>query len=135
MPQMIYINLPVKDLGKSKQFFSSLGFRFKEEFGSDSAGCMVVSDTIYVMLLVEQYFATFTSKPIADAHVTTETLLCLSCSSRNRVDELVKLAVTVGGSSPRAPVEDSYGYGHGFADLDGHMWELMFMKSQSGSAL
>ena len=135
MPQTIYINLPVKDLNQSKQFFSSLGFGFNEAFGSDSAACLVISDTIYVMLLVEKFFATFTTKPIANAHVTTEALFCLSCESRDRVDELVRLAVTAGGTAPRAPVVDSYGYGHGFADLDGHMWELMFMQTRQGSAL
>jgi predicted lactoylglutathione lyase len=84
------------------------------------------------MLLTEKFFATFTTKPIANAHATTEILLCLSCESRNRVDELVRLAVTAGGSAPRAPIEDTFGYGHGFEDLDGHIWELTCMQPQQG---
>ncbi|MEO5558321.1 MAG: VOC family protein [Dokdonella sp.] len=135
MQQQIYVNLPVKALDRSKRFFASLGFKFKEEFGNGSAACLVVSDTIFVVLLAEPFFATFTSKPIADAHSTTETLLCLTCESRDDIDELVRLAVAAGGCARRAPLKDSFGYSHGFEDLDGHIWTLICMQSQQNNVL
>lgn len=127
MPQHIYVNLPVKDLQRSKAFFAALGFNFNPQFSDDKAACMVVSDTIYVMLLTEPFFAGFTDKPIADAHRSTEVLVCLSRDSRAAVDELVAKAKAAGGAVRRAPQDLGFMYGHGFEDPDGHIWELSHM--------
>lgn len=127
MNKQIYVNLPVKNLNRSKEFFSSLGYSFKPEFTNEHGACMVVSDTIYVMLLAENFFQTFTPKAIADAGKTTEVLICLSCDSRAQVDELVAKAIAAGGKMPRPPQDHGFMYGHGFEDLDGHIWELMYM--------
>ena len=129
MSTKVFINLPVKNLPRSKAFFSSLGFEFNPQFTNDQGACMVVSDTIHVMLLAESFFQTFTDKPIADATKTTEVLVCLSCESREKVDRLVAKAVAEGGSAPRAPQDHGFMYGHGFEDLDGHIWELVHMVS------
>jgi predicted lactoylglutathione lyase len=127
MATQIYVNLPVKSLEKSKEFFRQLGYTFNPQFTNDKAACMVVSDDIYVMLVVTSFFKTFTSKPICDATQSTEVLLCLSCESRNQVDELVALAVAAGGSKPTEAVDHGFMYQHGYQDLDGHLWELISM--------
>ena len=134
MAQSIFINLPVKDLGKSRDFYAGLGFGFNEQFSNDQGACVVVAENIFVMLLVKPFFATFTSKPIADAHQATEVLNCLSCESRERVDELVRLAIQHGGSSPRKPQDSGFMYGHGFEDLDGHIWELVHMAPSASES-
>lgn len=126
MSRKIYINLPIKDLARSKEFFAALGFSFYAKFSGGFGACMIVSDDIYVMLLTEPFFATFTSKPIADAKTSTEVLVCLACDSRAEVDDLFRLALAAGGRAPRPPQEHDSMYGHGFEDLDGHLWELIF---------
>lgn len=123
----IFVNLPVKNLPKTKDFFSQLGYSFNAQFTNDDAACMVVSDKIFVMLLTEPFFKGFTKKEIADAHKTTEMLLCLSCESRAHVDELVQKALAAGGKAPIAPQDHGFMYAHGFEDLDGHQWELCYM--------
>lgn len=127
MHKQIYVNLPVKDLGRTKQFFTALGFSFNPQFSNEQAVCMVISENIFAMLLVESFFQTFVKKPIVDATKATEVLVCLSCDSRAQVDELVARALAAGGSAPN-PVQD-YGfmYSHGFEDPDGHVWELAYM--------
>lgn len=127
MGRQIYVNLPVKDIPKTKAFFSALGFSFEPKFSNDDAICMIVADDIYVMLLVEKFFKSFISKEISDASKTTEVLLCLSCTSRAEVDELVAKAVAAGARIPREPQDMGFMYGHSFEDLDGHIWELMYM--------
>lgn len=127
MKTQIYVNLPVKDLERAKTFFASLGFSFNPQFTNEQAACMVVSEDIYVMLLVESFFQTFTAKPVADAGKVTEVLVCLSCDSREKVDELVAKASAAGGKTPRPPQDHGFMYGHGFEDLDGHIWELVHM--------
>ena len=127
MAQQIFVNLPVKDLEASKAFFTRLGYQFNAQFSDDKAACMVVSDDIYVMLLVEDFFKTFTTKPIADAKRSTEVLVCLSCDSREQVDALVAQAREAGGSVPREPQDHGFMYAHGYEDLDGHIWELVHM--------
>jgi len=126
--KQIFVNLPVKDLDKSKAFFNALGYSFNPQFTNANAACMVVQEgSIHAMLLVEPFFKTFTDKAIADTRTSTEVLLCLSCESRAEVDELVAKAVAAGGTTPRAPQDLGFMYGHGFQDLDGHLWELVFM--------
>jgi predicted lactoylglutathione lyase len=127
MSRQIFVNLPIKNMERSKAFFGALGFSFNPQFTNEQGACMVVSDSIYVMLLVEPFFQTFTRKPIADAGKTTEVLICLSCESRAEVDDMVRKAVAAGGSTPNAPQDHGFMYGHGFQDLDGHIWELAYM--------
>ena len=127
MSRKIFVNLPIKNMERSQAFFKSLGFSFNPQFTNEQGACMVVSDDIFVMLLVEPFFQTFTKKPIADATKSTEVLVCLSCDSRAEVDALVKKAIAAGGTSPNAPQDHGFMYGHGFTDLDGHIWELAYM--------
>ncbi|WP_219214871.1 VOC family protein [Variovorax boronicumulans] len=129
MATQIFVNLPVKDLKKSVDFFTALGYTFNPQFTDENATCMIVSDDhIYVMLLVETFFKTFTPKPIADAKAATEVLVALSCESRAQVDEMVKKAVAAGGRTPTQPQDLGFMYQHGYEDLDGHMWELVYME-------
>ncbi|MGN7823821.1 VOC family protein [Chitinophaga sp. 22536] len=128
MATAIFVNLPVKDLQKSIQFFTQLGYSFNPQFTDDKAACMVISDTIYAMLLVEPFFKTFTNNEICDTSTHTECLNCLSASSREEVDTIVAKAVAAGATAPRAPQDHGFMYGHGFRDLDGHFWEYMFME-------
>jgi len=126
--RQIFVNLPIKNMERSQAFFKGLGFTFNPQFTNEQGACMIVSeDHNYVMLLVEPFFKGFTDKPVADATKATEVLICLSCGSRDEVDTLVKKAVAAGGTSPMPPQDHGFMYGHGFTDLDGHMWELMYM--------
>jgi predicted lactoylglutathione lyase len=127
MGRQIYVNLPIKNMERTQAFFASLGFSFNPQFSNDQGACMVVADDIYVMLLTEPFFQGFTKKPVADAKKSTEVLLCLSCGSRAEVDDLVRKAVAAGGTTPVPPQDHGFMYGHGFEDLDGHQWELMYM--------
>jgi uncharacterized protein len=131
MHKQIYVNLPVRDLKQSMTFFKALGLTFNEQFTNEDAACLVLGENIFAMLLVESFFQTFTSKKLVDAHDSTEALVCLSCESRAEVDELVKRAVEAGGQAPRAPQDHGFMYGHGFEDLDGHIWELVHMNPEA----
>jgi predicted lactoylglutathione lyase len=126
-PKMIFVNLPVKDLKKSIDFFTKLGFSFHPQFTDDTATCMIVSDTIFVMLVTHEKFGTFTPKPICDAKRNTEVLVCLSSEDAQEVDDLVRKAVAAGGSTYNEPQDHGFMYAHGFQDLDGHIWEVMYM--------
>jgi uncharacterized protein len=128
MKTQIFVNLPVKDLNRSNTFFAQLGFALDPKFSDERASCLTLGENIYAMLLVESFFQTFTNKTISDAKKSTEVLVCLSCESRAKVDDLVKKAVAAGGRAPREPQDHGFMYGHGFEDLDGHIWELMFME-------
>lgn len=127
MATKIFINLPVKDLNKSISFFSNLGFNFNPQFSDEKAGCMVVSDNIFVMLLIEDYFQTFTKKQISDAKTTTEVLITLDTDSKEELKQLVAKAIALGGTVYNEPQDHGWMYQHGFADLDGHQWELAYM--------
>ena len=131
MATKIFVNLPVRSLARSVDFFTKLGFTFDPRFTDEAATCMVVADDIFVMLLVRDFFQTFTKKPVADATRTTEVLTCLSCNSRAEVDELVAKALEAGGSAPNAPQDHGFMYAHGFEDPDGHGWELVYMAPQA----
>ena len=128
MAAKIFVNLPVKDLNRSVEFFSKLGFRFNPQFTDDTATCMIVSADIFVMLLTEEKFRTFTPKGICDATKSTEVLLCLSSDSREMVDEMITKAIRAGGTTYREPEDHGFMYGHSFQDLDGHIWEIIFME-------
>jgi predicted lactoylglutathione lyase len=125
--RMIFVNLPVKDLEASKGFFGELGFDFNPEFSDDEAACMVVDDNVFVMLLVEERFRDFINDEIADATRTTEAITCLSADSREQVDETVAEAIAAGGKPWKPAMEEGAMYGGSFQDLDGHVWELMYM--------
>lgn len=127
MPQMIFINLPVADLEAAKAFYVALGFRVEPKFSDDKAAGIVVSDTIHLMLLTKPFFATFCSKPTADAHAVTEVRNCLSMPSREAVDRLVEAAIAAGGREHRTALDMDFMYGRDFDDLDGHAWEIMWM--------
>jgi predicted lactoylglutathione lyase len=127
MSTKIFVNLPVKSLPKSIEFFTKLGYRFNPQFTDETATCMIISDDIYVMLLTEAKFSTFTPKKICDATKNTEVLICLSCENREKVDEMVGKAVAAGGSTYSEPKDYGFMFQHGFQDLDGHIWELIYM--------
>jgi uncharacterized protein len=128
MATNIFVNLPVKNLNKSIEFFTKLGFTFNQQFTDETATCMIVTDDIFVMLLTEEKFKTFTPKEICDAKKYTEALVCLSLESRAKVDEMVRKAVAAGGTTYNEPQDHGFMYGHGFQDLDGHIWELIYME-------
>jgi uncharacterized protein len=128
MARQIFVNLPVKDLDRSVAFFTRLGFSFNPNFTDETATCMIVSGDIFVMLLTEAKFKTFTPKAIADATRSTEVLVCLSCESRAEVDDTVQKAVAAGGTTYSEPQDHGFMYAHGFQDLDGHIWELIAMQ-------
>jgi predicted lactoylglutathione lyase len=131
MPTQIFVNLPVKDLTRTVEFFTRLGFTFNPQFTDENATCMIVDENIFVMLLVEPFFQTFTDKALCDARKSTEAITCLSVDRRAKVDELVAKAVAAGGKAPRAPLDHGFMYQHGFEDLDGHLWELVYMDSNA----
>lgn len=127
MPSQIFVNLPVKDLNRSVQFFTDLGYSFNPKFTDVNATCMIVAENIFVMLLVEPFFQGFTKKRISDAKAATEVLLALSFDSREQVAAIVAKAVAAGATTPIEPQDHGYMYQHGFEDLDGHQWEVFWM--------
>ena len=127
MAKSIFVNLPVKDLEKSIQFFTRLGFSFNQQFTDETATCMIVSEEACVMLLTQEKFRSFTPNPICDARKSTEVLVCLACESRAQVDEMVRQAIAGGGNTYNESQDHGFMYAHGFQDLDGHIWELMYM--------
>ena len=131
MSTRIFVNLPVKRLQGSIAFFSQLGFRFEPRFTDDTAACMIVSDDIYVMLLTEAKFRSFTPNPICDAHKSTEVLIALSRDNRAAVDQMVANAIAAGGSTYREAKDHGFMYEHGFRDPDGHIWELVYMDEKA----
>ncbi|MFZ2489747.1 MAG: VOC family protein [Anaerolineae bacterium] len=127
MIDQIFVNLPIKSLKRSVDFFTALGFTFNAQFTDETTTCMIVSNSIYVMLLEEERFRTFTPKPISDAHSSTEVLLAFACDSRATVDDLVQKAVAAGGSTYKEPDDHGFMYAHSFQDPDGHIWEVFYM--------
>ena len=127
MATTIFVNLPVKNLSKSIEFFTRLGYTFNPQFTDETATCMIVSEDIYVMLLTETKFKMFTKKEIADATKSTEAIICLSADSREKVDEMINKALEAGGTTPNEKQDHGFMYGWGYQDLDGHLWEVMWM--------
>ena len=132
-PTMIFVNLPVKDVAASSAFFSKLGYSINPQFSNDECACVEISETIYAMLLSVPRFADFTSRPVADATTTTEAILCLSAPTRQVVDELADNALLAGGRQARDPVDEGFMYGRSFSDLDGHIWEVLWMDPAAGA--
>lgn len=133
MSRMIFVNLPVTDLQKSIAFYEAIGARKEPKFSNEAAAMMVLSDTISIMLLTHDFYRGFTSKKIADAHQTSEMLLCISCDSPAEVDQLTEAAVAAGGRADVGPKQDAGGlmYGRSFEDPDGHHWEPMWMDAKA----
>jgi uncharacterized protein len=129
----IFVNLPVRDLPRAKNFFSALGFAYNPKFSDDNAACMVISDDAYVMLLAEPFFKTFTTREVCDTSRQTETLIALSCDSRNEVDELAKRAIDAGGRDATPAQDHGFMYVRTFYDLDGHHWEVVWMDPKAAA--
>ncbi len=130
-PRLMFVNLPVKDLSASKAFFRALGFDFDERFTDDSAACMVVSEQAYVMLLAESRFADFTTRSVADARASTEAILAVSADSREAVDAFADAALAAGATPANEPMDHGFMYGRSFNDLDGHLWEVIWMSPEA----
>lgn len=126
-PRKLFVNLAVRDLQRSVDFFTALGFTFNPHFTDASATCMIVSDEAFVMLLVEPRFKDFTTKQLCDTRTHVEGLFCLSASSRAEVDALVHKALAAGGAGAMPPQDHGFMYGWSFLDPDGHHWEVMWM--------
>lgn len=129
--RMLFVNLAVRDLKKSMEFFAKLGFEFNPKFTDEKAACMIISEQAFVMLLSEPFFKTFTRREPCDTSRQTEGLFCLSCSSRAEVDELVKKAIAAGGKHAMDSQDHGFMYGWSFYDLDGHHWEVMWMDPKA----
>jgi hypothetical protein len=127
MTTKIFVNLPVKDLARSMAFFKKLGFTFNPQFTDETAACMVISDDIYAMLLTHPKFREFTKNPIADAHETTEVLTCLAVESKEKLQQTVDKALEAGGKEARPALDYGFMIGRSFHDLDGHIWEIIWM--------
>lgn len=132
MPTQIFVNMHVKDLEKSKVFFEKLGYRFNPQFTDATAACLVISDTIYAMLLTTEAMGRFMpkGKSIADANKTTEVLLALSCESKNAVNDTYEKAIAAGATECRPAEDHGFMYGRSFNDLDGHIWEVFWMNAE-----
>ncbi|MED3689410.1 VOC family protein [Peribacillus butanolivorans] len=125
--EKIFVNLPVKDLNASIEFFTKVGFDFNEQMTNENATCVVISESIYVMLLVEDYFKTFTKREIPDTAKSTEAIVALSVKSKGEVDEIVNKALDAGGKPFNEAIDHGFMYGWSFQDIDGHLWEIFYM--------
>ena len=132
MKKQIILNLPVKDLNKSKAFFSALGFTFNARFSGENAAFMnIVDDTIQAMLTTEAFFKSLINKPVVQAKEANEIVVCLSCDSREEVDALIAKAAAAGGRIPHPPEDHGFMYDQGFEDLDGHLWNLVWSAPEA----
>jgi predicted lactoylglutathione lyase len=130
-PREIFVNLAVRDLKRSMEFFTRLGFEFNPRFTDDKAACMIINEDAYVMLLTEPFFQTFTKKDLCDTRSQTEGLFALSCNRRAEVDAMVEKAIGAGGTHAMDPQDHGFMYGWSFYDLDGHHWEVLWMDLEA----
>ena len=128
MATKIFVNLPVKDLNKTRQFFTKLGFTFNPKFTDANATCMIIEKNIFAMLLVEKFFKRFTKKKIYNAKKSTGAILALSVESRKKVDEMIKRVIVAGGKETRIAEDYGWMYGRAFEDINGHLWEVFYMN-------
>lgn len=126
MATQIFVNLPVKDLEKSKAFFSALGFSFNEQFTDEKAACLIIGENIYAMLLVEEFFKSFIKKDIADSSKFAEVINAFSVDTKEQVNELADKALAAGAIQYSEPQDYGWMYSRAFQDLDGHLWEVMY---------
>lgn len=131
MATQIFVNLPVKNLDRSIDFFTQLGFSFNAQFTDDSGTCMIIGENIFAMLLVEERFKDFTKKEICNAKKSTEVLIAIDAESREQVDDLVQKAVKAGGALYSEPQDHGWMYQHAFEDPDGHQWEICYMDASA----
>ena len=131
MSSKIFVNLPVRDLEKSKLFYQALGFSINPQFTDENAACVVISEDIYAMILTHDFLKRFTKKEIVDATKATEAIMALSTDSREDVDEFAKKAVAAGGKISRDPEDHGWMYSQAIEDLDGHIWERVWMDEKS----
>lgn len=131
MKTKIFVNLPVKDLNNTIEFFTKLGFKFNPQFTDENATCMIVGDDIFVMLLIEKFFKTFTKKEISDTSKNTEVIVALSVEGRENVDKMINKAIEYGGKESREPQDHGWMYGRSFEDIDGHLWEIIYMDESA----
>ncbi|MDO9380490.1 MAG: VOC family protein [Nocardioidaceae bacterium] len=129
MSRQIFVNLPVADVPASAAFYEGLGFGRNEQFSTDQAVSIVVSDSITLILLERDYFATFTPKPVGEPRKTTSVTVALSAESRGEVDDLAERAMQTGASTANPPQDHGFMYGRSFFDLDGHQVELVWMDT------
>ncbi len=135
MPKKIFVNLPVADLGRSTSFYEAIGGTKNPQFSDDTGSCIVISETIFVMLLTHDKYRVFEARPIADAHKTSQVLLAISEDSRDAVDRVLDKAAVAGGmADPNPPQDHSFMYSRSFADPDGHTWEVFWMDSAATNA-
>jgi len=127
MKTKIFLNLPVKDLNRSIAFFTQLGFSFNPKFTDDKATCLIIGENINVMLLVEEFYKTFTNKQICNTDTTSEVLIAVSVEMREEVDEMMVKVVKAGGSEYMKRQDYGWMYQRVFLDIDGHHWEVFFM--------
>ena len=127
MAKMIFVNLPIADLPRAVAFYEAVGATRNPQFSDDTAACMVMSDTIHVMLLTHDKFRQFTTKRVADAHGSSEMLIAISADSRREVDAITDAALNAGGREPRGRRDHGFKYGRSFEDPDGHIWEPFWM--------
>lgn len=126
MATKIFVNLPLKDLDQSKEFFNNIGFTINQQFTDETAACVVIPEDIYAMILTYAKFRKFTKKEIADATKTTEVLTCLSCESKDKVNETLNKAIAAGATEARDPMDYGFMYARSFNDPDAHIWEIMW---------
>jgi predicted lactoylglutathione lyase len=131
MTTQIFVNLPVKDLNETVDFFTKLGFAFNPQFTDENATCMIVNNDIFVMLLVEKFFKTFTKKELCDTTKDTEVIAALSTESREKVDQMINKVIEAGGKEHRKPQDHGWMYGRSFEDINGHLWEVIYMDKNA----
>jgi uncharacterized protein len=131
MTTRIFVNLPVKDLNETVDFFTKLGFAFNTQFTDENATCMIVNNDIFVMLLVEKFFKTFTKKELCDTTKDTEVIVALSTESREKVDQMINKVIEAGGKEHRKPQDHGWMYGRSFEDINGHLWEVIYMDKNA----
>jgi predicted lactoylglutathione lyase len=129
--RLIFVNVPVEDVSASIAFFRALGFEFDEKFTDESGACLIVSEQAFVMLLARERFEDFVAKPVADVRSTTGAILGISAPSRDCVDAFADAALAAGGTPARDPMDHGFMYGRSFHDLDGHLWEVMWMSPEA----
>ena len=134
MPKQLFLNLPVKDLNRTVDFFTALGFTFNPDFTDENATCMIVNENAYVMLLLKDYFKTFTAKDVSSTQGSAEAIIAYSVDSREEVDEAVRTALANGGSVSQDPQDYGFMYNHSFQDPDGHLWEVFWMDPAGAPA-
>jgi uncharacterized protein len=134
MKTKIFMNLAVKDLGKARDFFEKLGFTFNPKFSDDKGACMVINENAYVMLLTEPFFQSFHQKKLVDAKTSTEVLTSISVEDKDRVNEFVEKAFSLGGTPTGETQDLGFMFSRAFNDLDGHIWEVFWMDMNAVNA-